>query len=92
MKQHYRVHVVHQSSGNVKGLGKYGLSIKRSDTGVSTGLVKHLFSDEELRGALDSLGYEPEQIADILEMLTAKKSPWNGTRDLDESAVAALGF
>ena len=47
-----------------------------------------------MRGAmaLSRLGYESEGITDILEALTANKVSWKQTRDLDESAVAALGF
>ncbi len=90
--QRYRILVDHRSTYNIKGMGKYGLTIMRADTGVSTARVKELFSDEELRGSLDSLGYESEEIVDILEVLTEKKASWKQTRDFDESSIAVLGF
>jgi hypothetical protein len=72
------------------GRGNYGLTIMPA--GAIGGNVKELSSDKGLRDALTSLGYKTEEMDDILEILCAKEAFWTETRNLDESAVAALGF
>jgi Holliday junction resolvasome RuvABC DNA-binding subunit len=87
MAQHYSILVDHRPSYMN---GKYGLTIMHE--GVSSAPAKELLSDEELRSALASLGYESEEITDILEELTEKKAYVKEMREFEETAVAALGF
>jgi Holliday junction resolvasome RuvABC DNA-binding subunit len=54
--------------------------------------VQQLASDKELREALESLGYKPDEITYAFEVLAEKKSSWAGMTDLDVSTVAAQGF
>jgi hypothetical protein len=92
MDKLYTILVDHHKTYDIQEKGKYGLTITLAGVSIGTALPKELFSDAELRRALNRLGYESEGITDILEALTANNVSWKQTRDFNESAVAALGF
>jgi len=88
----YRIHVDHHSTYDIdiKRMGKYGLMIRPDETGGWGGCrVQQLASDKELRDALESLGYKPDEITYAFEVLAERKSSRAGMTDLDESKVAA---
>jgi hypothetical protein len=90
MAKKYRISVDHHKKYDITGRGKYGLMIVPFPT--STGNVKELPSEKELRADLGSVGYGEKEIDSILEILSEDGAKWQDTRELQESAVNALGF